>query len=158
MAHTTLICATIAAGLIVAPMARAQARSGRITLHDNAASLQDPSLLDEGAYAGRPLFPTRRLVVPYDRVGVFYEASLSCWTWIPKNLGWQRAWDCNNKSFQGELAHDAGTKQLVPPFSAISTFYSYGPSYPSWWAWLPTKLGLRRLNVCHWPYGLGYAY
>lgn len=158
MAHTTLISATIVAGLIASSIGPAQTHSGRMAQHDSAASVQDPSVVDDAVHAARPLFPTRRLVVPYDRVGVFYEPSLSCWTWIPKNLGWERAWDCNHQTFHGELARNSGYKQFVPPFSPISTFYSYGPSYPSCWAWLPTKLGLRRLNVCHWPYGLGYDY
>jgi hypothetical protein len=49
-------------------------------------------------------------------------------------------------------------RQFVPPFTPISAFYSYGPSYPSCWTWLPTDSGWRRVYVCHWPYGLGYDY
>ena len=40
------------------------------------------------------LFPYRRFVTPVDGVGVFYEPYLSCWTWIPRDLGWQRVWEC----------------------------------------------------------------
>jgi len=47
---------------------------------------------------------------------------------------------------------------FVPPFAPISTFYAYGPSYPSCWTWLPTRFGWRRTWVCNWPYGLGYGY
>ena len=74
------------------------------------------------------------------------------------NLGWQRVWDCKNGDFHGELARSSRYGQFVPPVSGISAFYSYGPSYPSCWTRLPTKLGWQRLNVCHWPYGLGYDY
>jgi hypothetical protein len=48
--------------------------------------------------------------------------------------------------------------QFVPPFVGISAFYSYGPSYPSCWTWLPAPSGWRRVYVCNWPYGLGYDY
>jgi hypothetical protein len=101
--------------------------------------------------ADRPFFPNRWLVTPYDRVGVFYEPHLSCWTWVPMNSGWQRLWDCKNPE---QVPHG----QFVPPFAPISTFYAYGPSYPSCWTRLPTRLGWRRTWVCNWPYGLGYAY
>ena len=49
-------------------------------------------------------------------------------------------------------------RQFVPPFTPISAFYSYGPSYPSCWTSLPTDSGWRRVYVCHWPYGRGYDY
>jgi hypothetical protein len=48
--------------------------------------------------------------------------------------------------------------QFVPPFAPISLFYSYGPSYPSCWTWLPAPSGWRRVYVCNWPYVAGYDY
>jgi hypothetical protein len=101
--------------------------------------------------ADRPHFPNRWLVTPYDRVGVFYEPHLSCWTWVPMNSGWQRVWDCKNPQ-------RVPPGQFVPPFAPISAFYAYGPSYPSCWTRLRTRLGWRRTWVCNWPYGLGYDY
>lgn len=35
-----------------------------------------------------------QFVTPVDGVGVFYEQYLSCWTWVPAGLGWQRVWEC----------------------------------------------------------------
>lgn len=58
------------------------------------ASTQGPELLARWQYVGLPFFPYRRLVTPYDGVGVFYESHLSCWTWVPADLGWQRVWEC----------------------------------------------------------------
>ena len=159
---TSLASLATAVAMVTASIDPAQTGSGRIALRDSAAyvqvgdglrgaPVQNPRLVGQWDYAGRPFFPSRRLVTPYDGVGVFYEPFLSCWTWIPANLGWQRVLDCKN-------AGSSRYGQFVAPFSGISAFYSYGPSYPSCWTWLPTKTGRRRLNVCHWPYGLGYDY
>ena len=60
--------------------------------------------------ADRPRFPNRWLVTPYDRVGVFYEPHLSCWTWVPMNSGWQRVWECKNPE-------RVTPGQFVPPFA-----------------------------------------
>ena len=58
------------------------------------ASTQGPELLARWQYVGLPFWPYRRLVTPYDGVGVYYEDHLSCWTWVPADLGWQRIWEC----------------------------------------------------------------
>jgi len=58
------------------------------------ASTQRPELLARWQYVGLPFWPYRRLVTPYDGVGVYYEDHLSCWTWVPVDLGWQRIWEC----------------------------------------------------------------
>lgn len=58
------------------------------------ASFRGPAFVGRWEDFGRPFYPFRRLVIPYDGVGVFYEPHLSCWTWVPADLGWERVWEC----------------------------------------------------------------
>lgn len=60
------------------------------------ASVPPPAWVGQWEFANRALYPHRTLVTPYDRVGVFWEPFLTCWTWIPSNLGWQRVWECKD--------------------------------------------------------------
>src|SRR5215469_6173339 len=58
------------------------------------ASIRGAAFAGRWVYVDRPFYPYRRLVTPYDGVGVFWEPHLSCWTWVPADLGWQRVWEC----------------------------------------------------------------
>jgi hypothetical protein len=54
--------------------------------------VRGPVFVGRSPFVG--LFPYRRFITPVDRVGVFYEPYLSCWTWVPTDFGWQRVWEC----------------------------------------------------------------
>ncbi|HEY6254779.1 MAG TPA: hypothetical protein VIY51_03205 [Xanthobacteraceae bacterium] len=56
--------------------------------------VRGPAFVGRRAFIGRPFFPYRRFITPFDGVGIFYAPYLSCWTWVPTDFGWLRVWEC----------------------------------------------------------------
>jgi len=101
----SLAVATVIGAALIAAPAQARFGGGRgsggfAVAHAGGFSgfrgvfVQGPAVAGRSPFIGRPFFPYRRFITPFDRVGVFYEPYLSCWTWVPMNFGWQRVWEC----------------------------------------------------------------
>lgn len=93
----SLLCAALAAPAQARPGCGGM-RGGSLVAGGQSCRHDQPipsrPFVSERAFLGRPFYPYRRLITPYDGIGVFYFPHLSCWTWIPTSVGWQRVWEC----------------------------------------------------------------